>query len=65
MHVFATNLILWIQTLMKESMEEIAEIGERHLKHIKSVGPLSSSSLQLMKSISSGDYDRKNKVKLE
>ena len=65
MHVFATNLILWIQTLMKESMEEIAEIGERHLKHIKSVGPPTSSSLQLMKYISNRDYGRINKVKLE
>lgn len=38
MHIFATNLILWIRTLMKESLEEITEIGERHLKHIKAVG---------------------------
>ena len=37
MHVFATNLILWIRTLMKESLEEITEIGERHMKRMKSV----------------------------
>ncbi len=32
MHVVATNIILWIRTLVKESLEEIAEIEEEHHK---------------------------------
>ena len=30
MHVVATNIILWIRTLMKESLEEISEAEEEH-----------------------------------
>ena len=32
MHVLATNIIIWIRTLIKESLEEIEEyeIGENH-----------------------------------
>ena len=30
MHVVATNIILWLRTLVKESLEEIAEIEEEH-----------------------------------
>ena len=32
MHVVATNIILWIRTLIKETMEEVSEIGEKHFK---------------------------------
>ena len=32
MHIVATNIILWIRTLIKETMEEVTEIGEKHLK---------------------------------
>jgi hypothetical protein len=32
MHVVATNIILWIRTLIKETLEEVSEIGEKHLK---------------------------------
>ena len=32
MHVTATNIILWIRTLIKETMEEVSEIGEEHEK---------------------------------
>jgi hypothetical protein len=31
MHVVATNIVLWIRTLIKETMEEITEISEIHL----------------------------------
>lgn len=37
MHVFATNLILWIRTLTQETLEEITEIGSRHLRHLRAV----------------------------
>jgi hypothetical protein len=30
MHVVATNIILWIRTLVKESLEEISEAEEEH-----------------------------------
>ena len=30
MHVVATNIVLWIRTLIKETMEEVSEIGEQH-----------------------------------
>jgi hypothetical protein len=30
LHVVATNIILWIRTLIKESLEEIAEIEHEH-----------------------------------
>lgn len=30
MHIVATNIILWIRTLIKESLEEIAEIEHEH-----------------------------------
>jgi len=32
MHVVATNIILWIRTLIKETLEEISEIEEEHQK---------------------------------
>ena len=32
MHVVATNIILWIRTLIKESLEEISEIEAEHLE---------------------------------
>jgi hypothetical protein len=32
MHIVATNIILWIRTLIKETMEEVTEIGEKHIK---------------------------------
>lgn len=37
MHVVATNIVLWIRTLIKETMEEVSEIGEQHsMKESKS-----------------------------
>ena len=42
MHVVATNIILWIRTLVKESLEEIAEIEEEH--HKEENGPHHRSS---------------------
>jgi len=30
MHVVATNIVMWIRTLIKETMEEVSEIGEKH-----------------------------------
>ena len=37
MHVVATNIVLWIRTLIKETMEEVTEIGEQHsMKESKS-----------------------------
>jgi len=30
MHLVATNIILWIRTLVKESLEEISEAEEEH-----------------------------------
>jgi hypothetical protein len=48
MHVLATNLILWIRTLMKESLDEIIEIGERHLQHMKAVVWPTPSSFSLL-----------------
>ena len=37
MHVVATNIILWIRTLIKESLEEIAEIEAEHLEEKKAI----------------------------
>ena len=34
MHVVGTNIILWIRTLVRESKDEIAELGE-----VSRVGP--------------------------
>ena len=30
MHVVATNIVLWLRTLVKETLEEISEIEEEH-----------------------------------
>ncbi len=30
MHIFATNLIFWMQTLMTGTLEELRTIGEQH-----------------------------------
>jgi hypothetical protein len=42
MHVVATNIVLWIRTLVKETLEEIAEFEEEHPEKnehsIKNVG---------------------------
>jgi hypothetical protein len=35
MHVAATNIILWIRTLVKETLEEIMEVEEEHLHKIE------------------------------
>jgi hypothetical protein len=32
MHVAATNIILWIRTLVKETLSEIGEIEEEQIK---------------------------------
>ena len=32
MHVAATNIILWIRTLVKETLEEIIEVEEERMK---------------------------------
>jgi hypothetical protein len=33
--VVATNLILWLRTLIRESLEEISEVEEEHEKDIE------------------------------
>jgi hypothetical protein len=33
MHVAATNLILWIRTLVKETLEDIGEVEEERVKN--------------------------------
>ena len=35
MHVAATNIILWIRTLVKETIEEITEVEEEHLNKME------------------------------
>ena len=35
MHVAATNIILWIRTLVKETIEEITEAEEQHLQKLE------------------------------
>jgi hypothetical protein len=35
MHVVGTNIILWIRTLIKESLEEISEVEEEHTKELE------------------------------
>ena len=32
LHVFATNLILWLQTLMTDTLEALGEIGEKRVQ---------------------------------
>ena len=35
MHVAATNIILWIRTLVKETIEEITEVEGEHLSKME------------------------------